>query len=155
VSTRTPAAPGRAVGLLWLLTGLFALRVAGQALVASRDVSFLPPMAEWYSGLVPYPLLLPIQLVMLAVMARIDLDLTRGRGPFVRARPRLGSGLRWFAVAYFLAMVARYALTMALRPERRWLGGAIPIVFHWVLAAYVFVWGTVIVPGAARRGTDR
>jgi hypothetical protein len=28
---------------------------------------------------------------------------------------------------------------MALHPERRWLGpGTIPIVFHWVLAAYLF-----------------
>jgi hypothetical protein len=28
---------------------------------------------------------------------------------------------------------------MALYPERRWLGtGTIPIVFHWVLAAYLF-----------------
>jgi hypothetical protein len=29
---------------------------------------------------------------------------------------------------------------MALYPERRWFGGAIPIVFHWVLAGYVFLW---------------
>ncbi len=38
-------------------------------------------------------------------------------------------------------MVIRYVNTMALFPERRWLGsGTIPIVFHWVLAAYLFAW---------------
>jgi hypothetical protein len=36
-------------------------------------------------------------------------------------------------------MVLRYVITMAFFPERRWLGsGTIPIVFHWVLAAYIF-----------------
>ena len=45
----------------------------------------------------------------------------------------------------FLGMVARYAITMTLYPERRWLGtGTIPIVFHWVLAAYLYVLGRVL-----------
>jgi hypothetical protein len=30
---------------------------------------------------------------------------------------------------------------MARRPEQRWLGGTIPIVFHWVLAVFLFVLG--------------
>jgi hypothetical protein len=39
-------------------------------------------------------------------------------------------------------MLLRYAVTMAVHPERRWLGtGTIPIVFHWVLAAYLFTLG--------------
>jgi hypothetical protein len=36
-------------------------------------------------------------------------------------------------------MAGRYVLTMTMFPERRWFGGAIPIVFHWVLAAYVYL----------------
>lgn len=127
--------------LLWLLTCLFALRVAGQALVALLHVGFLPPMPEWYSGLVPYPVLLPVQLLMCAIMGKVNVDLTTGAGPFATRRPRFGRGLRWFALIYFLAMVSRYVVTMTLHPERRWFEGTIPIVFHWVLAAYVFVWG--------------
>lgn len=147
--TGTDTRGGRRPALLWLLTGLFALRVAGQALVAFLHAGFLPPMAEWYSGLVPYPVLLPVQLVMLAVMAKINADMSRGAGTFATPRPRLGRGLRWFALIYFLAMVIRYVATMALHPEQRWLGETIPIVFHWVLAAYVFVWGGLTMAPAA------
>lgn len=142
----------RPVAALWLLTGLFALRVVGQALVAFLEVGFLPPMSEWYSGLLAYPILLSVQVVMLAIMTKINVDLTRGQGTFSKPRPRLGRGLRWFAAVYVLAMIARYVVTMVLRPEQRWLGGTIPIVFHWVLAAYIFVWGSLTMgSGRARR----
>ena len=40
---------------MWMLLGLFVLRVVGQVLVAFFDVRFLPPMSQWYSGLLPYP----------------------------------------------------------------------------------------------------
>ncbi|PYO37218.1 MAG: hypothetical protein DMD86_03345 [Candidatus Rokuibacteriota bacterium] len=49
------------------LTALFAARVLGQALVAFLDVPLLPPMSAWYSGLLPYPILLPTQLLILYV----------------------------------------------------------------------------------------
>ena len=42
---------------------LFVLRVLGQALVAFFDVSFLPSMPHWYSGLMRYEYLLPSQLL--------------------------------------------------------------------------------------------
>jgi hypothetical protein len=140
----------RGAALLWLLTGLFALRVVGQALVAFLHVGFLPPMSAWYSGLVPYPVLLPAQLAMLGLMGKVNVDLTAGAGMFATPRARLGRGLRGFALIYFLAMVGRYVVTMTLQPEQRWLGGTIPIVFHWVLAAYVFVWGGLTMAPAAR-----
>jgi hypothetical protein len=132
------ADPRTLAPLLWALLGLFALRVAGQALVAAFDVRFLPPMRAWYSGLVPYPVLLPIQVVLLACMAAVALGFTRGEGRVVLPRPRLGGRLRVVAWLYAGAMAIRYAATTALDPERRWLGeGTIPIVFHWVLAAFL------------------
>ena len=128
--------------VLSVLAFLFLLRVLGQALVAFFDVRWLPAMAEWYSGLLPYRLLLPAQLAILLIQAAISTDLFRGRGPMAVQRARIGRALRWFSVAYFAAMVLRYVLTMAWYPERRWLGtGTIPIVFHWVLAAYLYVLG--------------
>ena len=39
-------------------------------------------------------------------------------------------------------MAARYAVRMRRRPGQRWFGGAIPIVFHFVLAAYLYVLGS-------------
>ena len=71
----------------WVCATLFALRVVGQALVACTDVAFLPPMAAWYSGVIPYSLLLPIQLVILALQIRIGMDFWRGAGFFVVPRP--------------------------------------------------------------------
>jgi hypothetical protein len=130
------------VAWLWGLTLLFLLRVLGQVLVACCQVPFLPPMPHWYSGLLPYPLLLPSQLLILALQVKINRDLALGRGWFQRPRPRLGKALQYFSYSYAGVMVMRYGLTMALYPERRWLGeGTIPIVFHWVLATYLWLWG--------------
>jgi hypothetical protein len=42
---------------------------------------------------------------------------------------------------YAAGMALRYVLTMAFQPEMRWLGGAIPIFFHFVLAAFIYTWG--------------
>jgi hypothetical protein len=43
-------------------------------------VEYLPPMEAWYSGLMPYEVLLPSQIVIVVVMAKISLDFTRSRG---------------------------------------------------------------------------
>ena len=91
-----------------LLAFAFLLRVLGQALVAFFHVDFLPPMAEWYSGLLPYPLLLPIQLLILAVQAKIAHDLWRGQGFFAVRRPRAGRFLCRFSYVYFAVMLLRY-----------------------------------------------
>lgn len=151
--TVAAAGSGHAV-VLTGLAGLFLLRVAGQALVAALDVDWLPPMTEWYSGLLPYPLLLPAQGLILALQARVSWDLLRGRGPMAVRRPRLGRILQPLSLLYVAAMAARYGLTMAWYPERRWLGtGTIPIVFHWVLAAWLFTLARYHLgrPGAGRR----
>jgi hypothetical protein len=123
----------------------------GQILVAFLGVRFLPPMEDWYSGLLPYPILLPVQLVILALQARMVSDFWRGRGFFVVPRRGMGVAISWFSLVYFAGMVARYAITMSLFPERRWLGrGTIPIAFHWVLAAYLFAFARFHVGAGAR-----
>lgn len=127
--------------LLAVLTLLFLGRVVGQALVAFLSVRWLPAMHEWHSGLIPYPILLAIQLIMLAFMIQISRDIWRGSGFFGRARPSWSRYLVGFSAVYAGAMMLRYILTMILLPEMRWLGGMIPIFFHFVLAAFVFKWG--------------
>lgn len=117
---------------MWLLLGLFVLRVTGQALVAFLGVDFLPPMEAWYSGLVPYEVLLPSQIVIVALMAKIALDFTRGRGFFFEKNRFFASAWLWFGCLYLAAMIAR-AVFFWDHP--------IPIVFHWVLAAFVITVG--------------
>ena len=127
--------------MLWLLLGLFCLRVLGQVLVAFWGVGFLPPMEEWYSGLIPYPILLPIQILIILLFAKVCLDFSRGRGFFVEPRRVFGRGVLYFGYVYLAGMVLRYVIRMSLYPEERWFGGTIPIFFHWVLAAFVILFG--------------
>jgi hypothetical protein len=94
-------------------------------------------MAEWYSGLMPYSILLPIQIGILAVQVKISSDISCGRGYFAAFRPRTGRLLCGFSYVYFATMLLRYVLTMWLYPDHRWFHGTIPIFFHWVLAAYL------------------
>ena len=124
---------------MWLLLGLFVLRVVGQMLVAFLGVSFLPPMAEWYSGLLSYPILLPVQWIIVALFTVICIDLSRGRGAFARPNRRAGIVLAWVSVIYFASMIARYVITMTVHPERRWFHDTIPIWFHMILASYLFI----------------
>ena len=80
-----PMAPRLYVILLSVLTALFALRIAGQLAAAVFDVSFLPQFKDWYSGLVPYPLLLPVQILLLGLMLAIVRDIARAHGFFCSA----------------------------------------------------------------------
>lgn len=127
---------------LWLLSFLFFLRVLGQILVAYFNVSFLPAMPHWYSGLLPYPILLPIQILIIILQIKINIDISRNKGFFAKPRRKFGKILQWFSYPYAVIMVIRYIITMYLYPERRWFGeGTIPIIFHFVLAGYLFTWG--------------
>src|SRR5437870_5181115 len=109
--------------VLWFLLFLFCLRVAGQALVATFAVPFLPPMQQWYSGVIPYPILLPLQILIIVLLAKVATDFTRRRGFFVVPRRTMGRLLQWFSYLYWGGMAVRYVVSMALHPERRWLGG--------------------------------
>lgn len=127
--------------VMWALTLLFFLRVLGQLLVAFFDAAFLPPMEEWYSGLLPYPILLPIQILILTFQVKVCMDFTRGYGFFVVQRRAMGRFVLWFSYIYFASMLMRYIITMALYPDKRWFGETIPIFFHFVLAGYLFALG--------------
>ena len=117
---------------MWILLALFVLRVLGQALVAFFDVGFLPPLEAWYSGLMPYEYLLPSQILIIAVMAKICLDFTRRRGFFFEPKRFFATAWLWFGTVYLAAMIAR-AIFLWDHP--------IPIFFHWVLAAFVIAVG--------------
>lgn len=128
---------------LWLLTVLLLGRVIGQLLVYFRAPKFLPPMEQWQSGLVPYWFLVLAQCIVLWLMVSISIDFSRGSGFWVEPHPSLGVIVLWWSYLYFGAMVVRYVVRMIRRPDQRWLGGTIPIVFHslvavfqWIFAAY-------------------
>jgi len=126
---------------LSLALGLFLLRVLGQLLVGTLAPGFLPPMEEWYSGVIPYPILFVSQVVIIGLFGTVCLQFWRSRGWFVRPRVRLGNALSAFGALYLAVMVLRYVLRMALYPPERWVGGSIPIFFHWILASFILLVG--------------
>lgn len=110
---------------MWVLFALFVLRVAGQLIVLLFAPSWLPPMEAWYSGLLPYPLLLPAQILIIALMIWM-----------IRRPPpsrRTAFYVTIFACVYALAMIVRYAI---LRTHE------IPVVFHLVLSAFLFTYAS-------------
>jgi uncharacterized membrane protein len=115
-------------GRLWTLLGLFAFRVLGQLAVAAGMAPFLPPMDAWQSGLLPYPMLLVLQLVTLGVLGHVCVHFSRGRGYFVESRRWLATPLWIAGWVYAVSMVVRYAV---LRTD------IIPVVFHLVLASFL------------------
>ena len=116
-------------------------RVIGQLIVATRAPKWLPPMDEWQSGLLPYPVLLAAQTIVITLMMWISADFSRAAGFWVDPHPRLGLAALWWSYLYFGAMVARYGIRMVRRPEQRWFGGTIPIVFHMIVAAFQWTFG--------------
>src|SRR5258706_13297270 len=97
---------------LWFLLLIFCMRVFGQLAVAAWNVSFLPPMEEWFSGLIPYPALLFVQFVILGVLAIVCLQFYRNEGWFVRPHRGFGSALVWFGSVSLILMVIRYFVRM-------------------------------------------
>jgi hypothetical protein len=147
--------PGMHGPVLAFLTLLFLLRVLGQALVVFFPVGWLPATEQWSSGLVPYPALFGIQLIMLIGMVKIAADVWRGGGLFAGPRPSWSRFLIVCSAIYAGSMVLRYVLTMTYRPEMRWLGGTIPIIFHFVLAGFLYAWGKFHSQSAIFASTDR
>lgn len=135
-----PDEPELYATLLWVLLALFVLRVIGQIVVALYHPRWLPAMREWYSGLLPYPVLLPIQIVFIAVMTRMTMGVARGGMGWAAPRPTLGAVLVWLSFVYAAGMVVRFVVWLRRPPEERraW----IPIIFHLVLAAFLFVFAS-------------
>jgi hypothetical protein len=78
---------------------------------------------------------------MLTGMVKVVSDVSRACGFFAKARPSWSRFLVGFSAVYAGSMALRYILTMIFFPDMRWLGGVIPISFHFVLAAFLYVWG--------------
>ena len=126
-----------------VLLALFFARVLGQIVAATIAPPWLPPMRRWYSGLMPYRYLLPTQIVFLVVMAVTTLSIARRSAPLGTAAPGIGTWIIWASYAYALGMVVRSVRYARTPPERR--GVLIPIVFHFVLAAFLFTYGRALI----------
>jgi hypothetical protein len=141
--------PGQTSAILWTCVLLFATRVIGQLEVVLLEPSWLPGMDAWYSGLMPYPLLLPVQIAILMLMAVTAWNPRVRHGAFALAHPRGAEALRIFASIYFVVMAIRLAANINENRPDFWSEGAIPVAFHWVLALFLMVAGR---PASSVRG---
>jgi hypothetical protein len=119
----------RITAVLWICIALFFARVIGQVEALLLEPAWLPPMSAFYSGLLPYPLLLPLQIALLMLMCVLAV-----RQPQSTRGPKVWRALAWI---YFAIMAARLAWCVQKYGDEFYLHGAIPIAFHWVLALFV------------------
>jgi hypothetical protein len=122
---------------------LFLGRVVAQILVATTAPAWLPPMPRWFSGLMPYRFLLPAQIVILVVMTAMTIGVGRRSSPFGTIAADAGGWIVWASYVYAIGMIARAIRYALATPEGR--GVLIPIVFHFVLAAFLFTYGSAAI----------
>ena len=123
---------------MWLCLALFLARVLGQVEALLIAPMWLPSMESWYSGLLPYPLLLPVQIVLLMFMAALTWHQTIARHVSQRSTV-WKSVVRTFAIIYFLVMAARLVVQWVRGAPDLLAAGAIPVAFHWVLALFLLL----------------
>jgi hypothetical protein len=139
--SRGVASHTAAATLLWGCVALFAARVIGQLETLLVAPPWLPDMDAWYSGLLPYAVLLPAQIAILMLMAVVAWNPRVRGGSFARSSPRAAQALRILAGIYFAVMAIRLAVNLQANGMDFWREGAIPVAFHWVLALFILVSG--------------
>jgi hypothetical protein len=122
---------------LWALTGLFAFRVVAQPAALAFD-RLLPSFNSWDGGVLPYPVLLVTQLVILGWLARTAWRFSTGK---VVPHRRIGLAAVAFGGVYFAAMLLRLLLGATALSDVRWFASPLPAFFHLVLATYLLLYG--------------
>lgn len=74
-------------------------------------------MNQWQSGLLPYPILLLGQVLVLTLMFWICADFSRGHGMFVEPYPGRGRYVVGFGYLYFGGMVVRLRILLISCPS--------------------------------------
>lgn len=131
--------------LLCALTALFAFRVFVQLLQFVNPIAILPGFVSWQSGALAYPLLLPIQLALLAAMIWVCYRLTGAKRKPV---PTLSRHLAVIGAFYVVVMLGRLIGGQTVFADHFWMDAALPTVFHFVLAAFLLTVAAVLNPDA-------
>jgi ornithine lipid hydroxylase len=133
-ASSTHAVPTRYSVCLYLLTALFALRVAAQAIQQWVPLIFLPEFGRFQGSNLPYGVLLTTQLLILAAMTWAAQRVGSGR-----MQPHAGAGrlLLWLGGIYFAGSMLRILVGLTMVDAPAWFTHWIPAAFHLVLAGFV------------------
>lgn len=122
--------------LLWILFLLFVFRVIAQLLILFFPLPFIPQFAAWQSGVMPYWVLLVIQLCIVIVLFRVASKFSQGA---VIPQRRLGYVWGGAGITYFIIMFVRLILGLTLLNDSNWFSHHLPTFFHLVLATFMLV----------------
>lgn len=123
---------------LWLLSGLFAMRVMAQLVQYGFQTDWLPAFEQWQGSNLPYPVLLVIQVAILLVLFLQNTAIVSGRQ---RASGSTGKLLLITGAIYFVTMATRLLLGLGVYADYTWYARWLPAFFHLVLASYVLLLG--------------
>jgi hypothetical protein len=128
--TRKPrrSKQGMGVLILWICIALFFTRVVAQIEVLLIEPDWLPAMPAWYSGLLPYPALLPAQIALLMLMCVIAVR-RADMGPRMVGAQVIKT-CRALALLYFSTMAVRLGLCVSTYGADFYLHGGLPVAFH-------------------------
>ncbi|MEE3232860.1 MAG: hypothetical protein VX294_01730 [Candidatus Latescibacterota bacterium] len=128
--------------MLLIILLIFSFRVVAQMVQYFHPVEALPQFEEWQSGVLPYPVLLLAQLIILFILVQTIGRYFRGSVRMGRKRGivfLLGGG------GYFLVMVARLLASVFFNKNESWFfDGALPAFFHVMLSCFVITHGYFI-----------
>ena len=119
---------------LHLLTFLFGLRIAAQALQEWAPLAWLPEAGRFQGSNLPYGVLLAFQLLILAAMFWAAHRVARGE---MRHQAAVGRVLLWLGGLYLAGSVLRIVVGVTVAGAPAWFTHWIPAVFHLVLAGFV------------------
>ena len=127
---------------MWIIKGMFFVhfffRIIAQPASLLISLRFLPPFESWHGGVLPYPVLLIFQILILIWQIRTTRQFTLGS---VYPNRRLGITILMLAGIYFITMLARLILGLTILSGQRWFASPLPAFFHLVLASFLFLYG--------------
>ena len=128
----------------WVLISMFCFRVFAQITAKFYELSFLPPFESWHSGLMPYELLLVLQLIIILAMFRFSIKF--GKNDILQNIKR-GKIIIIVGTIYFIMMIGRLIIGLMGLSEARFFVNYLTTSFHYVLASYLILCGIVHVKG--------
>jgi hypothetical protein len=123
---------------MFFLAILFFARVLAQCVQFFFPLSFLPPFAAWQSGVLPYPMLIAVQVVIIIFMIKIIKRYLRSQ---VVPNAKTGGMLIILGSIYFFLMGFRMIAGLTFAPRGSWFHALLPTFFHLVLAAFILTVG--------------
>ena len=110
------------------------LRVLAQLIQFFSEVDWLPSFAAWAAGGLPYPLLVGMQVFIIAIALNVIRKIAQND---LRPRRNWAFFLTGAGGVYFVAMAFRLLAGATFLADNTWFTASLPAIFHLILAGFV------------------